>query len=97
LLGEKEDWVGLKAEWSVAQGKQGWCLRPDESAQKEREFSQSQLLRIPFYLYSMISPLRIPSAWKWGCITYELLSHIIKHSSSIISLFKELENIRINA
>jgi hypothetical protein len=30
-------------------------------------------------------------------ITYELLSHIIKRSSSIISLFKELKNIRINA
>jgi hypothetical protein len=30
-------------------------------------------------------------------ITYELLSHIIKRSSSIVSLFKELENIRIDA
>jgi hypothetical protein len=30
-------------------------------------------------------------------ITYELLSHIIKYSNNIISLFKELKNIRINA
>ena len=30
-------------------------------------------------------------------ITYELLSHIIERSSSIVSLFKELENIRIDA
>jgi hypothetical protein len=30
-------------------------------------------------------------------ITYELLSHIIERSNNIISLFKELENIRIDA
>jgi hypothetical protein len=30
-------------------------------------------------------------------ITYELLSHVIERSNNIISLFKELENIRINA
>ena len=30
-------------------------------------------------------------------IIYELLSLVIKPSSNIISLFKELENIRINA
>jgi hypothetical protein len=30
-------------------------------------------------------------------ITYELLSHIFERSSSIVSLFKELENIRIDA
>jgi hypothetical protein len=30
-------------------------------------------------------------------ITYELLSHVIKRSSSIVSLFKVLENIRIDA
>jgi hypothetical protein len=30
-------------------------------------------------------------------ITYELLSHINERSSSIVSLFKELENIRIDA
>jgi hypothetical protein len=54
FVGEREDRVGLEAEWSFAQG--------DESAQGEREFSQSKLLRIPFYLYSMISQLRSPSA-----------------------------------
>jgi uncharacterized C2H2 Zn-finger protein len=32
-----------------------------------------------------------------GCITYELLSHAIERSNNIVSLFKELENIRINA
>jgi hypothetical protein len=30
-------------------------------------------------------------------ITYELLSHAIERSNNIVSLFKELENIRINA
>jgi hypothetical protein len=30
-------------------------------------------------------------------ITYELLSHAIKRSNNIVSLFKELENIRIDA
>jgi hypothetical protein len=30
-------------------------------------------------------------------ITYELLSHAIERSNNIISLFKELENIRIDA
>jgi hypothetical protein len=30
-------------------------------------------------------------------ITYELLSHIFERSSNIVSLFKELENIRIDA
>jgi hypothetical protein len=30
-------------------------------------------------------------------ITYELLSHVIECSNNIISLFKELENIRIDA
>jgi hypothetical protein len=30
-------------------------------------------------------------------ITYELLSLVIERSSNIVSLFKELENIRINA
>jgi hypothetical protein len=30
-------------------------------------------------------------------ITYELLGLMIKRSSNIVSLFKELENIRINA
>jgi hypothetical protein len=31
------------------------------------------------------------------CITYELLSHAIERSNNIVSLFKELENIRIDA
>jgi hypothetical protein len=31
-----------------------------------------------------------------GVITYELLSHAIKRSNNIVSLFKELENIRID-
>ena len=30
-------------------------------------------------------------------ITYELLSHAIERSNNIVSLFKELENIRIDA
>jgi hypothetical protein len=30
-------------------------------------------------------------------ITYKLLSHAIKRSNNIVSLFKELENIRIDA
>jgi DNA-binding response OmpR family regulator len=30
-------------------------------------------------------------------ITYELLSYAIERSNNIISLFKELENIRINS
>jgi anti-sigma regulatory factor (Ser/Thr protein kinase) len=30
-------------------------------------------------------------------IIYELLSYAIEHSNNIISLFKELENIRIDA
>jgi hypothetical protein len=30
-------------------------------------------------------------------ITYELLGLVIKRSSNIVSLFKELENIRIDA
>jgi hypothetical protein len=30
-------------------------------------------------------------------ITYELLSHVIERSNNIVSLFKELENIRIDA
>jgi hypothetical protein len=33
----------------------------------------------------------------WQCITYELLSHAIERSNNIVSLFKELENIRIDA
>ena len=32
-----------------------------------------------------------------GVITYELLSHAIERSNNIVSLFKELENIRIDA
>jgi hypothetical protein len=30
-------------------------------------------------------------------ITYELLSHAIERSNNIVSLFKELKNIRIDA
>jgi hypothetical protein len=30
-----------------------------------------------------------------SCITYELLSYAIKRSNNIVSLFKELENIRL--
>jgi hypothetical protein len=32
-----------------------------------------------------------------GSITYELLSHALERSNNIVSLFKELENIRIDA
>jgi hypothetical protein len=39
---------------------------------------------------------RLLKSGKTLFITYELLSLIIKRSSNIISLFKELENIRIN-
>jgi hypothetical protein len=38
-----------------------------------------------------------PMAFMFITITYELLSHTIKRSNNIVSLFKELENIRINA
>jgi hypothetical protein len=35
--------------------------------------------------------------WLEVCIMYELLSHVIERSSNIVFLFKELENIRIDA
>jgi hypothetical protein len=44
-----------------------------------------------------VACVEISRAYMARCITYELLSQIIERSSSIVSSFKELENIRIDA